>query len=207
MSDDIVAAYARCRPLRDPEVAKLGVSPALLDFNPERKLFKVLAGAVAITGNRFEFMGTHIAIIFACLDETCDLVDLAAWRPAAKQLALWRGRVKMLGEENAVLPRLGESLAIHDTPLEWLQADRRGVVLIDAPASLSLLYAASPVSVSSSAVRSTLQSAWRSRFPDVRVRASARRESDADRPDADDLDGRRRCHLGHDAARGDQLAG
>jgi hypothetical protein len=174
MLNDVIAAYGRhCRALREAEITKLGVAPELLKFNSERKLFQVMAGAVLFSGPHFEFdpTGTHSALIFVCLDEDRVVADLAAWKPSTKQLGLWLGRVTMLGEENVLAPHVGESLRVHDTPLEWLQDDRRGVVLIDAPGSLQLLYAASPISVSSFAVRSALMGAWRTRFPDIRVRA------------------------------------
>jgi hypothetical protein len=56
------------------------------------------------------------------------------WGPSrSNRLALWRGRVPMLGAENVLRtrPRFQVPLTVHENALGWLRADRDGIVIID----------------------------------------------------------------------------
>jgi hypothetical protein len=67
-----------------------------------------------------------IALVFLAPDDLGNAFDLAAWEPETGRLALWLGRVSMLGQDNLYYWRLGAPLIVHETPLEWLQAGRGG---------------------------------------------------------------------------------
>lgn len=63
--------------------------------------------------------------------EECDRVY---WRPATAEIATGSGSAFALGSDdirNPGVTALGGRLRIHATPLEWLQNNRRGIVVIN----------------------------------------------------------------------------
>jgi hypothetical protein len=98
-----------------------------------------VAPVVFLSGSRFEFSSNlsrasgHVAaVIIPARDEAGDLVDLAAWLPDDGALALWRGRVSMLGDDSIFAPRiLSPALSVFADVAAWLRAGRHGVVVID----------------------------------------------------------------------------
>jgi hypothetical protein len=84
-----------------------------------------------LSGQCFEFAryfrdasGSRLAIIVPTRNELGDIVDLAAIDLDTSEVALWRGRAAMLGQENVFAPRMGEPLLVHETALDWLRAER-----------------------------------------------------------------------------------
>ena len=60
-------------------------------------------------------------------------VDLIAWEPARGALATWRGAAFALGQEAIFNPATyfdGGALRVHRNPLEWMRAERGGIVII-----------------------------------------------------------------------------
>jgi hypothetical protein len=88
-------------------------------------------------------------MIFVVRDHIGDPIDLAAWNGGLGTPALWCSRGSMLGAENLFGFRICETLEIHPTPLEWLRAACRGVVIIDPQKSADLLRRAAPLQASS----------------------------------------------------------
>jgi hypothetical protein len=172
---DVLWIYANrdiCRPLTDSEIDKLDLEPTSLWWDPARKLYQVMTAKVAWDhGCWFDFGTSAVServVIFICLDECHDAVDLAAWSPKEGRVGLWLGNVAMLGQETAHAPRLGaEALRVYPTPREWLLGARDGVVIVDHDAALPILYAASPISVPSSQDRVALLSHWRPNVPEI----------------------------------------
>ena len=62
-------------------------------------------------------------------------IDIIAWRPRSGQIASYTGAATFLGDQDdAINPATwfnGGDLIIHATPLEWLQHDREGLVIIN----------------------------------------------------------------------------
>jgi hypothetical protein len=109
---------------------------------------------VFLPDDRFEFArdvmdasGAVVPIVFPAPDDLGQLLDLAAWDPDSGRLALLLGRVAMLGQDNLYGWRLGEPLAMHETPLEWLKANREGVFVIDPQRASPLLRRVEPLGV------------------------------------------------------------
>lgn len=184
----VILAYSQfCRDLKASEIQNLGIDSRFLRFNERRRLFKVKAAKISWIGTTgmFEFFeagGTGsqdsqhtTAVIFLCRDECGHPADLAAWSPAEGRLGLWTGHVAMLGQENTLMPRVpeDEALRVWPSPKEWLAADRDGVVVIDPTAALSVLYAASPISVESSTALLLLLEQWKPKLPEIKIRPSA----------------------------------
>jgi hypothetical protein len=111
----------------DREIAWLldnGVSEAaMLEPTPLRA-----ANVVFLGGNTFDFDsdGTR-AFIFK------EPNDLVAWNPKRDALAAWGCSAFALGEDAIWNPAsyfMGDALRVHRTPLDWLKADRDGIVIV-----------------------------------------------------------------------------
>jgi hypothetical protein len=99
---------------------------------------------VFLPNDRFEFSrdmsnpsGWALSVIIPALDQTGTYTDnLVAWDIDGERFASWLAPAAMLGENNlsAVTcdPDLPEgAVRVHASPLEWLRAERDGVVVLD----------------------------------------------------------------------------
>jgi len=76
---------------------------------------------------------TTCAMILMARDLLGEPVDLVAWSARMQRVATWSGAdLPMLGWHNVFTPRLdlGDALAVHPTPLEWLRDSREGIVIL-----------------------------------------------------------------------------
>jgi hypothetical protein len=73
------------------------------------------------------------AFVLLCRDDHGDAIDLAAWSPATERLATWLGRAWAIDQFRMLSPRLSDhgALPVFQTPLQWLQAGREGIVILD----------------------------------------------------------------------------
>ena len=115
--------------------------------------------------------GAVVAVIFLAPDDLGNAFDLGAWKPETGRLALWLGRVSMLGQDNLYNWRLGDPLMVHETPLEWLQAGRGGVFVIDPRRASPLLRMVEPLGVKRPQFGRQLQAALTIRAPRIVVAA------------------------------------
>jgi hypothetical protein len=157
---EILSAYADCRELAPTEregLEEIGIPSEAFEFEARKKHFKILAASIIrLPVGRFEFSRYHrgdeepvTAAIILCRNEINDLADVAAWVPATNEISLWLDRIDMLGQENALAPRLGHPLFAYPSPREWLERGRDGVVVLNPQRARSLLHAASPIAVQS----------------------------------------------------------
>lgn len=82
----------------------------------------------------FEFEPTgQPALIFRAEDRG-ECFDLLAWQARSGRLGSWRGAAFALGDvDDCFNPgtfAMGDGLRVHETPLEWLLAERDGVVIV-----------------------------------------------------------------------------
>jgi hypothetical protein len=93
------------------------------------------------------------AMLFLARDEEGDPADIVAWEPRSKRLAAWSGAVALLGAENLLGPRLDphNALEVFASPIDWLIAERLGVVIVDPTGAAPILRAAEPLKVHSTA--------------------------------------------------------
>jgi hypothetical protein len=60
--------------------------------------------------------------------------DLIAWSPKSGKIGSWRGTAAFLGDpeqiDNTATYFAGGKLTIHKSPLEWLKANREGLVIV-----------------------------------------------------------------------------
>ena len=130
--------FDRGRPLSQRHIDGLlstGISPMALVKTYAGDYSLVSRDMVVMMGDTFEFgrfmsHGEAVqAFTFLCMDQDGEPADIAAWRPP--ELALWLGRVAMLGEEQALAPRLTGPLRVHRDVTAWFQAERQGVFVVD----------------------------------------------------------------------------
>jgi hypothetical protein len=91
-------------------------------------------GATNVTfyGNTFEF-DSHGERVLTFLVEDIDVVDIAAWQPRTGKLATWLAAGFAIGQEAIFNPATyfaGGALRVYETPVQWLQAEREGIVIV-----------------------------------------------------------------------------
>jgi hypothetical protein len=82
------------------------------------------------------------ALVFRAEDRD-EVIDLIGWQPHTGALASWRGQAFCLGDIDDIFNPAtyfdGGALRVHATPLDWLLANRDGIVIVQpdlAPAYL-----------------------------------------------------------------------
>jgi hypothetical protein len=117
----------------------------LLDQGVDEKALWPMSGStVRFDSGTFELDdGGQRAIIFRAQDRA-EIIDLIAWQPHTGTFASWRGQAFCLGDVDDIFNPATyfarDALRIHATPLDWLLADREGIVILRpnlAPAYLS----------------------------------------------------------------------
>lgn len=102
------------------------------------------------------------------LDEEADRIF---WRPKTGEIATGEGRVFALGQDdirNPGVTALGQWLHIHETPLEWLRSDRRGIVVLRWEWAFEQLRDITRIAVPGTLL-GTYMKAMKPRLPDVCV--------------------------------------
>jgi hypothetical protein len=98
---------------------------------------------VTFNGNTFELDAKGERVLTFLVEDCGEVIDIAAWRPCTRKLATWLGSGFAIGQEAIFNPAtyfVGDALHVHETPLQWLKADREGIVILRpdlAPAYLS----------------------------------------------------------------------
>lgn len=75
--------------------------------------------------------GTDVFILV--VEENTEIIDLLAWELRSGRLATFRGHAFALGQDqilSAGTYALGGKLRVHRSPLSWLRAERRGIVIL-----------------------------------------------------------------------------
>jgi hypothetical protein len=136
--------YLQLRPIQWDEYAglmRLGVPgpaiiwpdlPARADvvFRTDKPLFDFAADLPV----DFDDEAVVSAMVLLACDEDGYAADLVAWTTNPYRIASWFG-APLLGAENLFAPRLDDGLKVFPNPLEWLKAERDGVVIVDSEAA------------------------------------------------------------------------
>jgi hypothetical protein len=110
----------------------------------ENALWPISGATVCFDAGTFDLGDSgERALIFRAYDRD-DVTHLIAWQPHTGTVASWQGQAFCLGDVDDVFNPAtyfaGEALRLHATPLDWLLADREGIVIVRpdlAPAYLS----------------------------------------------------------------------
>jgi hypothetical protein len=86
------------------------------------------------------------ALLFLVKDSGGAPLDIVAWKPSTGRIGSWLGYAWGLGEGTIYKPRLeSEALPVWRSPLGWLRAGRRGVVLLKPQLAAPFLRDAEPL--------------------------------------------------------------
>jgi hypothetical protein len=110
-------------------------------------------------------------MIFVVRDRFGHAIDLCAWSPP-RPPALWHSRGCMLGEDQmftAARVNPPGALIVHPSPMEWLLAGGRGVMIIEPAKAASLLRRAEPLQVTSTQQGLELRDQLKVRAPQILV--------------------------------------
>ncbi len=112
------------------------------------------------------------ALTFVCFDGD-EPIDICAWQPKTGEIASYTGSAIFLGDEDDIFNPAswfgGDDLLVHSTPLEWLRADREGVVILDHARAGHLLAQCRSVSVANDALAATIFRNTRPIQPTVKI--------------------------------------
>jgi hypothetical protein len=174
--------YLQLKPIQWPEYAglmRLGIpAPAIIwpdlparapvIFRHDKPLFEFVADLSADLDH-----DAVSAMVFLTLDEDRYPVDLVAWATNPYRIASWFGATPFLGAESLFAPRLGKvGLKVFPTPLEWLKAERDGVVIVD-PAEARWRLVGEQLVVSDGAFGRDLREGLRLPEPRIAIEESA----------------------------------
>ena len=149
--DPIMASfYANIDPLRQESIDFLcrrhHVSPLALTQDGDGAGMAVGEAMVEIDDRgHFEFSDPPLgdetvrALIIVARDVGGFPLDLCAWAPRSDRVATYHGRAGVLGEQQLDELHLDDPLPVHRGVLDWLKADRRGIVILDPARAWRLL--------------------------------------------------------------------
>jgi hypothetical protein len=172
----IAGTWAACRKLPGfilNELQRQGVNATTL-----KKVRARRAKIAWCPSHRFEFAasgrspwmhGGEHAIIFQVRDAFGRPVDIVAWDPKTNRLGSWLGAAVALGQGAILTPRLSDGLLVHRTPLNWLHAGGKGIVIVDAQKARNYLIDAGPLVVEDKKHRRELVTAFTQPLPRILV--------------------------------------
>lgn len=145
-ASDLFDAQAHGRLPKTNEIARFqdsGVDPdALLHPHPLRgdQVVFLSEGLFEFARHLEDTNSTVEPAFTLVVTTTYGAIDIVAWQPQANRIGLWLNRAVALGEEQILAPRLGdEALAVWRTPMDWLRARRRGIVILRPSAAFFYL--------------------------------------------------------------------
>ena len=142
-SDDAIRYLIRQGISRDAMCFPYAIRSALVEFPPED-------GFPLHPNDGFHFNEDCPQALILRAEDYGITIDLIAWSARTGELAAWRGVGWCLGAteqiDSAASEIDGGALRVHRTPLEWLLADRDGIVIIDPETAAAVLRHAQAVS-------------------------------------------------------------
>jgi hypothetical protein len=91
------------------------------------------AANVAFHGKTFELDATGERVLTFLIEDGSETIDIGAWQPRTGKCGTWNGVGFAIGQEAIFNPAsyfAAGALRVHETPLQWLQAERDGVVVV-----------------------------------------------------------------------------
>ena len=106
----------------------------------------------------------------------------SSWTPVQNALATWRGDAFALGQEAVFNPATyfdGGALHVHETPLQWLRADRQGIVILRHDLSHAYLAHCQRLACSDTGFAKKVKAWLQPRKPTVKILVEAQAEKAA----------------------------
>jgi hypothetical protein len=175
-SDYIEGTWASCRKISGFILAELqhqGVDRETLKKISLRRAKIVWCGV-----QRFEFESKghspwmcegEQALLILVRDAFGRAVDIVAWDPKTNRLGSWLGGAFALGQGLIFAARLSDGLLVHRTPLEWLCAGGKGIVIFNYSMARSYLADAGPLVVENRKHRRDLEAALAHPLPRILI--------------------------------------
>jgi hypothetical protein len=91
------------------------------------------ATTVKFSGDTFELDSNGERVLTFLVEDCGEVIDIAAWQPRTCQLATRRRAGFAIGQEGIFNPATYFAdgvLQVHETPLQWLLAEREGIVVV-----------------------------------------------------------------------------
>ena len=139
-----------------------------------------VAAVVPLPENLFEFAhnltdqtGAKVAFVVPMLDEIGRTQSFVACNTQFTRATRWRRTLAMLGMEGLLAPRIAP-LRVFRTVIDWLRADRDGLVIFDFPLAAERLCRAEALAVDDVAFGRELSEKLHIGPPRILVRASER---------------------------------
>jgi hypothetical protein len=150
-SDEILQHWHRLPPIGVAWLLRLKELGISVDALSEPEL--PVQAKVVLRGDTFEFDDGKLAsdaLVFLVRDDNGEPADFVAWAPKSDRLSSWWG-IPMLGMKFLSEPRLDPdgALAVFTDPIEWLIAERNGLLVVSFVNAAHLLRAAAPLRASS----------------------------------------------------------
>jgi hypothetical protein len=100
----------------------------------DNALWPISGATVRFDGGTFDLASDGERALTFRAEDCGEVVDLIAWQPRTNQLASWFGQAFCLGDVDDIFNPAtyfaGDALHVYETPLQWLQAERKGVVIV-----------------------------------------------------------------------------
>lgn len=104
-----------------------GVSRAAISYP-----WPIGATNVTFKGSGFELVADERVLTFL-VEDYGEIIDIAAWQPRTGRIATWLNAGFAIGQEQIFNPATyfdDGALYVHETPLQWLLAERNGIVIV-----------------------------------------------------------------------------
>jgi hypothetical protein len=96
--------------------------------------YPIGAANVHFDGNTFDIDPRGQRALTFRAEDRGEVIDLIAWSPISGELASWRGIAFCLGDLDQIFNPatyfMGGVLRLHRSPLEWLRANRDGILIV-----------------------------------------------------------------------------
>ncbi len=106
----------------------------LRDGVNENALWPISGATVRFEGRTFDLDPNGVrTLAFRCHD-CSEVIDIAAWQPQTGKLGSWLGAAFCIGDVDDIFNPAtyfaDSTLPVHETPLQWLLAEREGIVIL-----------------------------------------------------------------------------
>jgi hypothetical protein len=139
------------------------VLEAAMGINPQ-----IGSAVVRFESDHFQEDPTGHPVFTFPIHEHGEVIDFAAWHPESGRLAVFYGVGFAINQEAIFNPAshfCGQPLRIHRTPLEYLKADRHGIVIINSSLTYVSLRGSGPLSVADNALGHRIRRWWAAQAP------------------------------------------
>jgi hypothetical protein len=146
----------------------------LLDQGVSHKALWPISGAtVRLDGATFNLDHKGERALTFRAEDRGEVFDLIAWQPRTGAVATWRGQAFCLGDVDDIFNPAsyfgGDALRVHATPLDWLLADREGIVIVRPALAPAYLADCQRIRCSNQALARQLEKWLQPRKPSVEI--------------------------------------